>query len=421
MKKIKLTMDKKREKIMKNTKKLWTTIIIISALLILTFIPTRNYFANREFQQALAFNEAISSLQIHIISETGGKQITPEFLIIRNLNNVKKGFSSPVMPYKSSLTEKVRASWIDTKFTGFDKTGKPKYTYTFVPVSFQIVVISPRQNLIGSQIISIIPNKPFIHKTITIKMQKTQFKRIGNSTQPMEWGGGSSVIEDVQHFIEETRLGYIYSTEGEGTQTIFKNGAIAYIQSVYRTASNVPIYGAWGDNGAVATPVLGNFQTGMLQNGSSAQLKSQVRYCYEREKTVVYTSYGTFVNYRETIYPENILSARSVFGGYIPNPPSYISGNRLYVGSVAGAKHDFYLDGVNEYYNTPGVVFTIGINYGPSGGTVGVSVAINVQKHFTQGIIYEFSVLKTNYQKSLLGFDNGTNWGQIYPRWVSNR
>ena len=204
---------------------------------------------------------------------------------------------------------------------------------------------------------------------------------------------------------------------GEETWLEFQRGSIAYIQSKFRTSPNdEPPTGEWYDNGAVATPSIAEFGIGHVRNSQNAAIISNVTYVYEREKTVAYTNAGTFVTYRETIYPSQILDAYSDTNAYVPNPPDTISGNKYAIGTSPGAYRTFPLGGVSVYY-TPAATLNFGVSYGDGGGTVGISVTLMLQRRYSQNAAIHAKVLNSQSGKILFGFDGGTNWGSVYFKW----
>jgi len=402
----------------------YLTVFVLTLMLLIGIItPIRRYASNLTFDTALAMNKAYSTVNIHItaLSPDGKQSITPECLIVRDLDSrITKGQKTRVLSFSSNVTKIIPAKWISMKFGGFDQKGKPIYRYIFIPRHFEVVVLSPDKGLIGSRIVSIIPNRAFMPVNVKITMHKGAFKK-ESGIHPMESGGGYTTIVDYKTSNAETKIAYVYSVPGEETWLEFQRGSIAYIQSKFRTSPNdEPPTGEWYDNGAVATPSIAEFGTGYKRDGQKATIISNVTYVYEREKTVVYTNAGTFITYRETVYPTQILDAYSDTNAYVPNPPDTISGNKYAIGTSPGAYRTFPLGGVSVCYIPKAATVSFGVSYGDGGAIVGVSVTLMLQKRYSQNAAIKCKILSYQSNKTLYGFDGETNWGTVYFKWVNH-
>ena len=399
--------------------KYFAVFVLVLALLIGIISPIRRYASNLTFDTALAMNKAYSTVNIHItaLSPDGKQSITPECLIVRDLDGkIAKGQKTGISSFSPDVKKIVPAKWVSMEFGGFDQKGRPIYHYIFIPRHFEIVVMSPDKGLIGSRIVSVIPDKAFMPINVKIIMHKGKFKK-ESGIHPMEYGGGYTTIVDYKTFKRRTKIAFVYSVPGEETWIEFKRDSIVYIQSKFRTSPNdTPPTGEWYDGGAVATPSIADFGTGYKRDGQKAAVMSNVTYVYEREKTVAYTNAGTFVTYRETVYPTHVLDAYNDINAYVPNPPSTITGARYAVGTSPGAHRTFPLGGVSVYY-TPAVTLNFGVSYGDGGGTVGVSVTLMLQRRYSQNVEINCNILSYQSNKILYGFDDGTNWGSVYFKW----
>ncbi len=399
--------------------KYFAVFVLVLVLLIGIITPIRRYASNLTFDTALAMNKAYSTVNIHItaLSPDGKQSITPECLIVRDLDGkIAKGQKTGISSFSPDVKKIVPAKWVSMEFGGFDQKGRPIYHYIFIPRHFEIVVMSPDKGLIGSRIVSVIPDKAFMPINVKIIMHKGKFKK-ESGIHPMEYGGGYTTIVDYKTFKRRTKIAFVYSVPGEETWIEFKRDSIVYIQSKFRTSPNdTPPTGEWYDGGAVATPSIADFGTGYKRDGQKAAVMSNVTYVYEREKTVAYTNAGTFVTYRETVYPTHVLDAYNDINAYVPNPPSTITGARYAVGTSPGAHRTFPLGGVSVYY-TPAVTLNFGVSYGDGGGTVGVSVTLMLQRRYSQNVEINCNILSYQSNKILYGFDDGTNWGSVYFKW----
>ena len=400
--------------------KYFAVFVLVLALLIGIISPIRRYASNLTFDTALAMNKAYSTVNIYItaLSPDGKQSITPECLIVRDLDGkIAKGQKTGISSFSPDVKKIVPAKWVSMEFGGFDQKGRPIYHYIFIPRHFEIVVMSPDKGLIGSRIVSVIPNKAFMPINVKIIMHKAKFKK-ESGIHPMEYGGGSTTIVDYKTFNRKTKIAFVYSVPGEETWIEFKRDSTAYIQSKFRTSPNdTPPTGEWYDGGAVATPSDTNCTPGDVRNGDKCLILGKVAYVYEREKTVAYTNAGTFVTYRETVYPSHILDIYDDHSGaYIPPQPSAIKGNKKQVGHRPGEKKMFPLGGVSVYY-IPAVTLNFGVSYGDGGGTVGVSVTLMLQRRYSQNAVIWSKVLTTRLYETVYAYDNGTNWGSIYFKW----
>ncbi len=400
--------------------KYFAVFVIVLVLLIGIISPIRRYASNLTFNTALAMNKAYSTVNIHItaLSPDGKQSITPECLIVRDLDGkIAKGQKTRISSFSPNVKKIVAAKWVSMEFGGFDQKGKPIYHYIFIPRHFEIVIMSPDKGLIGSRIVSVIPDKAFMPINVKIIMHKGKFKK-ESGIHPMESSGGSTTIVDYKTFNQRTKIAFVYSVQGEETWIEFKRNSIAYIQSKFRTSPNdSPPTGEWYDGGAVATPSIADFRTGYKRDGQKAAIISNVTYVYEREKTVAYTNAGTFVTYRETVYPSRILDAYSDINAYVPSPPDTITGTKYAVGTSPGAQRAFPLGGVSVYY-TPAATLNFGVSYGDGGGTVGISITLMLQRRYSQNVEIKCKILSYQSNKILYGFDGGTNWGSVYFKWA---
>lgn len=395
-----------------------TTFVLVLVLIIGTIGPIRRYIESLTFDAALAMNKAASTVNIQItaLSPDGKRKIIPQYLTIADLDaKVAKGEIRTVMPFYSSVKKAVPATWISMQFKGFDRKGKPIYDYILIPEHFEVVVFSPDKGLVGSKIVSVIPDKPFITKSIRITMQKCAFKKqIG--MHPFKSGKGYAVIDDYKTLSGKTRLAYVYSVPGEVTWLEFKRGSIAYIQSKYRVFSDRAPSGNWVDDGAVATPSETEFGIGYARNGNKFAIVSTIKYAYKREKTVIYTSTGTLTNYREVVYPVKLLDAYEDWTvSYIPDPPEKVTGESCTIGSLPGNGGAFPLKGMSVY-KTPASTLNFTVSYG--GESKKVSVPMLWQEHYAQDTAIHCKVLSKQQNRTLTAYDEGTNWGVVYFKWV---
>ncbi len=404
----------------KNTKKLLTTLLLIFVLLILAFIPGRDYIANKTFKEALAFNKAISIVNMNINTTYKGAEIKPQYIDIIPLNGKPRSLHKryALKAYKNKITEIVSAHWVKVDFEGTDKNGAPKYFYHISPVRFAVVVLDVSHQIVGSTVVSVLPNKPVLDKTVDVVMRHINGKTPKNGIM-MDGGGGYSILEQYKDDIRgDTKIAYLHSTYKERTSMIFQPNSIVYIQSKARFDTGEPLTSEWQDNGAVATPALNyagtGFGTGYITNGANMMVIGDVRYAYERYKYVV----NGYVYYWEHIFPE------CVRGSALQNPgtpnKNTISGLSTYIGAVPGAYTDFPLLGEPQYYFTPAVVISFGVNYGESGGTIGMNISLSAQRHYAQKVLVHAVVTGNNAGKKLYGFDANTKWGETFFAW-SNR
>ena len=181
-----------------------------------------------------------------------------------------------------------------------------------------------------------------------------------------------------------------------------------------------PLTTNWSDAGPTATQVTASTTSGYESDGSSSIIKMYVRYAYMRKKIVAYTNSGTFVSYEETVYPLN--SGGNGVENYHANlyEPPAISGNKKIVGSGTGAQLNFDLQGTGGYYFTPAVTLSFSVNYGAGGGTDNIGLSLSAEEHYRQSPYVNAYIYGSNgTNNNLWGFDNGTNWKEVYFKWLS--
>jgi hypothetical protein len=394
--------------------------IIIAIISVLAIAPIRKNTTMFTFKTALAHNKAMSAVNLNIYPMYQGTKIEPEYVDIipldKNSRSLGKKYS--LQTYSNSITKIVPARWVKVDFEGFDKNGTPKYFYHMSPVRFAVVVIDTQRQIAGSAVVSVIPNKPMINKAIRIEMCRIRMDKSDSNHITMDGGGGYSILEQYKNDIQgNTKIAYLHSVYNERTNMIFQPNSIVYIQSKARFDTTEPLTTQWQDNGAVATPALNyagtGFNTGYIENGTSMMAVGDVRYVYERYKYVV----NGYVYYWEHVYPERMYGSTLESLGS-PNL-STMSGKSTSVGSQPGASNQFPLSGEPQYYFTPAVVISFGASYGESGGTVGISIALSVQRHYAQKVLVNVIITGSNGGKTLYGFDANTNWGETYFIWVN--
>ena len=398
---------------------------IVSLVIVIGMIwPIRRCIESLTFDAALTANQAHSAVSIHItaLSPDGKYAVIPEYMIIRNLDgSIAKGQKTGVLPFYPIVAKTISATWVSMEFDRFGRGGTQIYSHNFIPERFEIVVLSPDEGLVGSKIVSVIPDKPFVVKSVRIPMHKSAFKKqIG--THFLKKETGYTTVEEYKTFNAKTNIGFVYSAQGEESHLEFKKGSIAYIQSKFRIFPDEAHFGSgrWLDDGAVATPSKEELKALTARNGEKCAIVATVRYAYKMEKTVIYTSTGTFTNYTEAVYPLQILDATKDGTHYhIPPMPETITGNKLFVGHCSGDMTIIPLQGASIYY-TPAATLNFSIPYGGKGKPSKVSVTLMLQRRYAQRVAIRTQVIKSNPKKILTAFDGKTNWGVIYFRWTDH-
>ena len=396
---------------------------IVSLVIVIGMIwPIRRCIESLTFDAALTANQAHSAVSIHItaLSPDGKYAVIPEYMIIRNLDgSIAKGQKTGVLPFYPIVAKTIPATWVSMEFDRFGRGGTQIYSHNFIPERFEIVVLSPDEGLVGSKIVSVIPDKPFVVKSVRITMHKSAFKKqIG--THFLKKETGYTTVEEYKTFNAKTNIGFVYSAPGGESHFVFEKGSIAYIQSKFRISPDETHFGRWLDDGAVATPSKEELKALNARNGEKCAIIATVRYAYKREKTVIYTSTGTFTNYREAVYPLQILDATKDSTHYhIPPMPETITGNKLFVGHLSGEMTIILLGGVPVYY-TPAATLNFSASYGGKGIPSKVSVTLMLQKRYAQRVAIRTKVIKSNPKEILTAFDGKTNWGVIYFKWTSH-
>ncbi len=396
---------------------------IVSLVIVIGMIwPIRRCIESLTFDAALTANQAHSAVSIHItaLSPDGKYAVIPEYMIIRNLDGrIAKGQKTGVLPFYPIVAKTIPATWVSMEFDRFGRGGTQIYSHNFIPERFEIVVLSPDEGLVGSKIVSVIPDKPFVVKSVRITMHKSAFKKqIG--THFLKKETGYTTVEEYKTFNAKTNIGFVYSAPGGESHFVFEKGSIAYIQSKFRISPDETHFGRWLDDGAVATPSKEELKALNARNGEKCAIIATVRYAYKREKTVIYTSTGTFTNYREAVYPLQILDATKDSTHYhIPPMPETITGNKLFVGHLSGEMTIILLGGVPVYY-TPAATLNFSASYGGKGIPSKVSVTLMLQKRYAQRVAIRTKVIKSNPKEILTAFDGKTNWGVIYFKWTSH-
>ncbi len=404
----------------KNTKKLLTTLLLIFVLLILAFIPGRDYIANKTFKEALAFNKAISTVSFKLIPEYNGKLITScDKIVITDLNlQPKKGEKIPLIRYKPCITRVIRAKWVDMKLKGFDKNGIPEYDYVFLVRNYMITVIDVKDSLMGTSIVSVIPNKAKLVMPVKVNMYKVKFKKDKetlSSKMMYGEGGGYTEIEETEEKYGWTDIVNLRSVYGEKSQIVFPRGSVVYIQSKSRGDSKEPITTRWSDAGPDGVQVAVARTSGYEQNGTSSVIKAYIHFMYVRKRIVAETNFGVVSAYEEDVYPISLNGLKNV-NAYLPSP-SLVQGAMDVIGSSPGASSNFPLYGTSGYYFVPAVSLNFGVNYGENGGSVGISLTLSAEAHYRQNVHIYAEVISSNNGKSLWAFDNNTNWKEVYFKW----
>ncbi len=395
---------------------------IVALVIVIGMIwPIRRCIESLTFDAALTANQAHSAVSIHItaLSPDGKYAVIPEYMIIRNLDGrIAKGQKTGVLPFYPIVAKTIPSTWVSMEFDRFGRGGTQIYSHNFIPERFEIVVLSPDEGLVGSRIVSVIPDKPFVVKSVRITMHKSTFKKqIGTHFRKET---GYTTVEEYKTFNAKTNIGFVYSAPGEESHFVFEKGSIAYIQSKFRMSTDEAHFGRWLDDGAVATPSEEELKALNARNGEKCAIIATVRYAYKREKTVIYTSTGTFTNYREAVYPLQILDATKDSTYYhIPPMPETITGNKLFVGHCSGDMTIILLGGVPVYY-TPAATLNFSASYGGKGTPSKVSVTLMLQKRYAQRVAIRTKVIKSNPKKILTAFDGKTNWGVIYFKWTGH-
>ena len=221
---------------MENYKKVIFTLLLIGALLIAAFIPGKMYFTHKTFKEALAFNKAKSNVTLKIMPVFKGKTAKADKMFILGLDNSYKAKEKfAVQSFKSSISKTVLAKWLDVKFEGFDKKGNPQYDYKFSVKRYEVTVIDTKDSLIGTTIVSFIPDKPVLEAPVKVNMKKTNFNKEKSTAHLLSDGGGYTEIEEYKDDIYNfTKIASLHSANQERSQMVFPRGSIVYIQSKSR-------------------------------------------------------------------------------------------------------------------------------------------------------------------------------------------
>jgi len=407
---------------MNRIKKIVIVAVLTAIILFVAFVPGRIYFAHKSFSEALALNKAKANFTLAITPMFNGKPAQADRMFIINLDNpLKPSEKFKVTSFKKTVSMAIPARWIDVKFEGFDKHGTPIYRYKFLVKKYEVTLINTKDSLIGTKIVSIIPGKPFLTIPVKVNMEKTKFKKVKSVIHPLSDGGGYTEVEEYKDNIYNfTKIASLHSAPRERSQMIFPRGSIVYIQSKSRGDSVEPLTTSWSDAGPTATQVTSYTTSGYEQDGSSSIIKMYVRYAYMRKKIIAYTNFGTFVSYEEDVYP--LDSGGNGVENYHTSldEPGQISGNKRLIGSGTGAQNNFDLYGTGGYYFTPAVNLSFGVNYGQNGGGVGISLSLSAEEHYRQSPYVNAYIYGSNgTNNNLWGFDNGTNWKEVYFKWIN--
>jgi len=410
-----------KEVIAKNIIKLAVVIILIAAILLVVLIPIRTHFEHKSFKEALAFNKAKATISLKITPVFNGKPAQADKMLIINLNNpLKPSEKFNLMPFKKTLTLAIPAKWLDVKFEGFDKHGSPMYKYKFLVRKYEVTLINTKGSLIGTKIISIIPDESLLTIPVEIEMRKTKFKETKSAVHIFN-RGYTEIEEYKDNIYGFTKIASLHSAPKERSQMVLPKGSIVYIQSKSRGDSVEPLTTNWGDAGPAATQATSYTTSGYEQNGSSSIIKMYVRYAYVRKKIIAPANSGTFVIYEEIVFPldsggngvENFHTSLS--------EPSQMSGNKRLVGSGIGVQNNFVLKGTSSYYFTPAATLSFDVNYGQNGGSAKISLSLAAEAHYRQSPYVSVHIYGDNgINNDLWGFDDGTNWGVVYFRWVKH-
>ncbi len=381
-------------------------ILIVALLLTAVFIYGGKQFANSVFKTECTFNKAFSLVYIRIDATYNGKNVRPQYLLVEDANRqAAKGRRFYFRRFGSSFFRVVRARFLRIRVSDMYKDEVPESKYGFIPNRYEITVISPKESLIGTKVVSIIPNKPFLTKTVHVKMEKvradvTKYPLVN----PALFAGNRSVVEECEgpKYVL-TKIANIHSVKGEMTQAIFNMGCVAYVQSVFRAGRNALPEGGWKDAEPVAAYGGTNFATGYCKNGQSRTVFGGVGYVYTKEKIVMETLRAQYVYYKETVIPDKIMGSTSKNSLF--SPPKEISGNKLCFTPLAGDSHDFVMKGIDEYYFIPAAKIDFGN---------GIKVSVSSERRYGQDFVIRVMTLRDDRGDLICGFDNGTNWGELY-------
>ncbi len=402
-------------------KKLTIVVVLVLtiAILLVTLVPIRTHFARKSFKEALAFNRAKATISLKITPVFDGKPARADEMIIINLDNpLKPSEKFNLSPFKKTLTLTIPAKWLDVKFEGFDKHGLPIYRYKFLVRKYEVTLINVKDSLIGTKIVSIIPNKSLLTIPVEVEMRKTKFKKTKSATRP--FSRGYTEVEEYKNDIYGfTKIATLHSAPKERSQLVFPRGSIVYIQSKSRADSVEPLTTNWSDAGPAATQITSYTTSEYEQDGSSSIIKMYAHYAYVRKKIVASSSSGTVITYEELVFP--LDSGGNGVQNYHTSlsEPSQMSGNKRLIGSGTGAQVNSDLKGVSGYYFTPAATLSFGANYGQNGESANISLSLAAEAHYSQSPYVSIYIYGDNGKNNdLWAFDKGTNWGVIYFKWV---
>ena len=402
-------------------KKLTIVVVLVltTTILLVTLVPIKAHFARKSFKEALAFNKAKATISLKITPVFDGKPARADEMLVINLDNPLKSFEKfNLSPFKKTLTFEIPAKWLDVKFEGFDKHGLPIYKYKFLVRKYEVTLINTKDSLIGTKIVSIIPNKSLVTIPVEVEMRKTKFKKAKCAVRMLR--SGYIEIEEYKNDIYGfTRIANLHSAPKERSQLVFPRGSVVYIQSKSRADSVEPLATNWSDAGPTATQITSYTTSGYEQDGSSSVIKMYAHYAYVRKKIVASSNSGTVATYEEVVFP--LDSGGNGVANYHTslNEPSKISGNKRLIGSGTGAQNNLDLQGVSGYYFTPAATLSFGANYGQNGGSANISLNLAAEAHYSQSPYVNIYIYGDNgVNNDLWAFDNGTNWGIVYFKWV---
>ncbi len=407
-------------------KKLTVVVVLVLtiAILLVTLVPIKAHFARKSFKEALAFNRAKATISLKITPVFDGKPARADEMLVVNLDNPLK-HSEKLLSFKKTLTLEIPAKWLDVKFEGFDEHGLPIYKYKFLVRKYEVTLISVKDSLIGTKIVSIIPNKSLVTVPVEVEMRKTKFKKTKSAVRML--GKGYAEVEEYKNDIYGfTTIATLHSAPKERSQLVFPRGSVVYIQSKYRVDSVEPLTSSWSDAGPAATQITSYTTSGYEQDGSSSVIKMYAHYAYVRKKIVVSSNSGTVATYEEVVFPldsggNGVENFRTSL-----NEPSKINGNKRLIGSGTGAQNDLDLQGASGYhfthagyYFTHAATLSFGANYGPSDKIVNISLSLAAEAHYSQSPYVNIYIYGNNgVNNDLWAFDDGTNWGIVYFKWV---
>ncbi len=393
----------------------WKAVFFMAVVLVIVFAYLLGIIPVKYYKCFIFPNAGVSAVAVNIVPEFNGSPVHCDEMIVTDASAPpdKKGEVIRVSRFNAGFVRFVRAKRLNLLPESASQSNQHTYVVSYKARNFVVTVIDTRDSLIGTAAFSILPNKPFVVKTVRVRMRKTKFSK-GNYGILNVLGISRAAIEESKTVYGSVNLVRIRSTKNEASRIYVPLGATFYVCAESRFDSAEPLSEKWARSGSCAIQAL-NFSsvTGGVENGVCRNLSGYAEYVYIREKIVLRKLFGTYITYSETVFPVSLSGCAS---GDISSesPPSSVSGEIISIGDGNGTSTSVELKGKpGIYWDTPKpLVVKASFNGGNETETLNVPVCS--EKHYDQHVRLKITGISPQPDGVIQCFDKNTNWGDVY-------